>query len=191
MLFPTPVYVHDFTGDQLSSIQKEIAANLPNIETYKRADREAGNIVSTFRFANDTYVNDLNVFNLEITKARIMERVHEYAYTIGYKGNFLKLQGSWFNFFYKDSFYHDHVHPGVKVAGVYYYKTNEQDGKLRFTNPNPHMFFGNWPADGMQEESVRYGPRDGRLILWPAWLVHRVESNITNSERISIGINFD
>jgi len=189
-LFPTPIFIHDFKGDTLNKIQDEIDIALPEIETYRKKSTDAGQVDSTFRFNDDQYVSDIIKFKLDHIKNIFTEAVHAFAYSIKYKGPFLSLDGSWFNFFEKDGFYYDHNHPGVKVAGVYYYRTTNQDGKLRFQNPNPYMFFGNWPADGMDEECIYYPPIQGRLMLWPAWMVHRVELNHSDQTRISIGINF-
>ena len=189
-LFPTPIFIHDFEGTELTAIQAELTAAMPAIRSTKELSTAGGLVETTFKFA-EGYVNDIVKHDLKIFHELVDNIVHTYAYNIGYKGNYLKLDGAWTNFFNKGHFYYEHQHLLVKVAGVYYYSTNGADGNLTLQNPTPHMSFGSWPSDGMDEVSMTYPPKVGRLILWPAWLVHRVGLNQTDSERISIGINYN
>ena len=189
-LFSTPIFIHDFEPGAVYKIHSEIEQALPKIQEQKSKSLDAGSVVSTFKFNSDEFAGDIDRFDLKILKEALTEAAHAYAYSIGYKGSYLKLDGSWFNFFEPGDFYYDHIHPGVKVAGVYYYKTTGVDGNIRFTNPNPHMHFGNWPADGLEEECIYYPPKVGRVMLWPAWMSHRVEINQGSADRISIGVNF-
>lgn len=189
VIFPTFVYIKDFTGDELLTIQTEIRNVLPKIKQQEHTGL-AGRINSSFDFTNSKHTNDVVEFGLHCFKKCVQSAADEYLYSLQYQGDRLNLEGSWVNFFNKDQFYHDHSHPYVKVAGVYFYQTNGVDGKLRFSNPNQHMFFNNFPADGMSEQYVTYPPVQGRLMLWPSWLIHRVETNNSDEQRISIGVNF-
>lgn len=189
-VFPTPIFAVDLPLPEREIIHDEIANALPQIRQNKSLSLYTGRIESTFKFSDDGHVNDIVNFNLAKFHSFVTQAIHMFALNLNYKGNILKLDGSWFNFFDKGSFYHEHIHPGVKVAGVYYYKSDGVDGKLRFQNPNPHMYVGNWPADGTDEECIFYPPIEGRLMLWPAWLPHRVEIKKNWGERISIGVNF-
>lgn len=189
VIFPTFVYIKDFTGDELLTIQTEIRNVLPKIKQQEHTGL-AGRINSSFDFTNSKHTNDVVEFGLHYFKKCVQSAADEYLYSLQYQGDRLNLEGSWVNFFSKDQFYHDHSHPYVKVAGVYFYQTNGVDGKLRFSNPNQHMFFNNFPADGMSEQYITYPPVQGRLMLWPSWLIHRVETNNSDEQRISIGVNF-
>ena len=189
-VFPTPIFAVDLPPTELEIINKEIETALPDIRQHKSLSLYTGRIESTFRFDDDEHVNDIVKFKLSNFNDFVVQAVHAFAHNLNYKGNLLRLDGSWFNFFDKGSFYHEHVHPGVRVAGVYYHKSDGVDAKLRFKNPNPHMYIGSWPADGTDEECIFYPPKEGRLMLWPAWLSHRVEIKKTFGERISVGVNF-
>lgn len=189
ILFPTPIYVHDFIGEELASIQNELTRAMPAIRSTKELSTAGGLVETTFKFGQE-YVNDIDKHDLKIFNEAVNKIVHTYAYSINYDGPILKLDGAWTNFFNKGHFYFEHQHLAVRLSGVYYYATNGADGNITFQNPNPHMFFGSFPGDGMDEGSMVYPPKVGRLILWPAWLMHRVEINQTDNERISIGINY-
>ena len=190
LIFPTFVYIHDFTGTDLVRIQSEIELALPKIQQNQQHNGLAGKVDSTFDFTNTKHTNDVVDFKLNFFNECLHNALSDYLASLNYNGNKPSLDGSWFNFFNKDQFYHDHNHPHVKVAGVYFYKTNGVDGKLRFSNPNPNMFFCNFPGDGMSEQFMTYPPIQGRLMLWPSWLIHRVEPNNSDEQRISVGLNF-
>lgn len=188
--FPTPILIHDFADQDLLAIQKEIEYSLPLIRMSSKGQDKPGSANTTFDFSHQSHVNDIQKFNLRTLNDMVMKALSAYVYHIQYNGPELNLDGSWISFLNKGDYYHDHNHPGVKVAAVYYYATNGNDGSIRFTNPNPYMFSGQWPADGTSEECIFFPPKVGRLIMFPAWMVHRVEENHTDNERISISINF-
>ena len=189
LLFPTPIFIHDFEGAELDAIQAEITAAMPAIRATKELSTAGGLVETTFKFGEE-YVNDIVKHDLKTFYQSVDKVIHTYAVNINYKGPYLKLDAAWTNFFSKGHFYYEHQHLSVKVAGVYYYATNGVDGNVELHNPNPHVGTGLWPADGLDEGSMIYPPKVGRLILWPAWLMHRVGLNQTDSERISIGINY-
>jgi uncharacterized protein (TIGR02466 family) len=189
LLFSTPIFVHDFTGDQLTAIQKELDQAMPEIRKNKKLTTAGGLVETTFTFGEE-HINDIEKYNLKIFETSITEKVHEYAYSMQYAGKILRLDGSWTNFFNKGYFYFDHQHLDVKLSAVYYYATTETDGNIIFQNPNPYMFNNIFPGDGITDGNMVYSPKVGRLLLWPAWLIHRVDTNLTDSERISIGVNY-
>jgi len=190
-LFPTPIFIHDFEGADLKLIQDEITLSLPEIRKSQNHSTFTGSVNSTFKFDQEENVNDIKKFNLKVFNDVAISAIRAYSQMIDYRGPVLKIDGSWINFFNNGNFYHDHNHPGVKVAGVYYYATNGKDGDLKFQNPNPYMYSYQWPADGTPQDCMIFPPKVGRLMLWPAWMIHRVEQNQTDSERISIGINYN
>jgi len=51
------------------------------------------------------------------------------------------------------------------------------------------MQFKQWPADQLRDQDFQVEPKEGRLVLFPSWLTHRVSVNRTDEERISIAFN--
>jgi uncharacterized protein (TIGR02466 family) len=94
---------------------------------------------------------------------------------------------SWFSKFKKGNYAHLHHHGDADISGVYYYKTNNNDGDLFFVSPNPHldtrkcyMRFG---------EAWEHHPAEGKIMLFPGWLRHGVRTNNTDDTRISLSFN--
>ena len=94
-----------------------------------------------------------------------------------------------------------HSHPGSFWSGVYYVDDGGIDGdpslggELEFMDPRgpgpamyaPHLAFGAAGLSVGANETVR--PKAGRLVMFPAWLLHQVRPYRGNAQRISIAFN--
>ena len=94
-----------------------------------------------------------------------------------------------------------HSHPGSFWSAVYYVDDGGIDadpalgGELEFMDPRgpgpamyaPQLAFGSAGLSVGANETVR--PRAGRLVMFPAWLLHQVRPYKGSAERISIAFN--
>lgn len=182
-LFATPIFVKDFEGETLAQIQDQIKGKITLIDAAMKEAPWGGATRSTWTPGHCHAIENLG---LEKMALGIIDAGVEYLGQIGYDGPDLRMASSWFNWISKGGFQFDHVHPGTRISGVYYYQTNEEDGDLRFTSPLPHMQMGMWPYDSMIMPEQHITPKVGRMVLWPSWLSHRVEPNLTDHDRISL-----
>jgi len=88
-----------------------------------------------------------------------------------------------------------HLHPNALFSGVYYVKTPINSGRLKLIEPRAgaHVLMpakkpGNPGIDFWRD--VHIEPIVGRIIMFPAWLWHSVETNKSNDIRISVSFNF-
>ena len=88
-----------------------------------------------------------------------------------------------------------HLHPNSHFSGVYYIKAPKNSGQIVFNEPRSaaHMVMprrkeGEPPSHLWKE--VRVDPLEGRIVIFPAWLWHCVEPNLSNEIRISVSFNF-
>lgn len=85
-----------------------------------------------------------------------------------------------------------HNHPNSILSGVYYLKVPENSGGLFFSDPRPaaQMLippigeFNLWTSP-----KVVYKPTVGTMLLFPSWLLHGVEMNMSEEVRISLSFN--
>lgn len=83
-----------------------------------------------------------------------------------------------------------HDHGGVLLACTYYIKTTNDCGDLLMVDPRGGV---NW--DLAREGNVlgikykRIKPTEGKLVMFPAFLLHMVELNQSTSTRISLATN--
>jgi uncharacterized protein (TIGR02466 family) len=93
-----------------------------------------------------------------------------------------------------------HIHPSSHWSGVYYVQTPESSGQIEFTDPRTaHVM--NQPdfaaAKKRGRESwtkVNYTPKPGKLIIFPSWLYHAVEPNLSvadgkSANRVIVSFN--
>jgi len=88
-----------------------------------------------------------------------------------------------------------HQHPNSLWSGVYYVKAPKNSGLLKIDDPRssasmsrPKQKEGEVPARLYRE--INYEPIAGRLIMFPSWLMHCVDSNESDDIRISVSFNF-
>ena len=88
-----------------------------------------------------------------------------------------------------------HIHPNSLFSGVYYVKAPKGSGNLVCNEPRagaqlnmPARKPGKPPKELWRE--VHLEPKEGRIIMFPFYLWHNVEPNLSNDIRISVSFNF-
>jgi len=87
-----------------------------------------------------------------------------------------------------------HSHGGFFFSGIYYVKSDENSGCINFLNPNRDVVSTFLPSMSVAPNSfncatIRHPPFPGKLLIFPSWLIHYVEHNSGDSDRISIAFN--
>ena len=106
-----------------------------------------------------------------------------------------RLGNMWANINYKGGFNRPHIHSNSLWSGVYYVKTPKDCGHLKIEDPKSVSLMVR-PRKTKEKEpqhlwrEVHFEPVAGRLIMFPAWLNHMVETNQSDEPRISISFNF-
>ncbi|BAY09970.1 TIGR02466 family protein [Calothrix sp. NIES-2098] len=85
-----------------------------------------------------------------------------------------------------------HDHPNSLLSGVYYVKAPEDCGGIFFRYPRigahrllpPYLDFTVWTMP-----SITYKAVAGTMIIFPSWLMHGVETNLSDDVRVSISFN--
>ena len=98
------------------------------------------------------------------------------------------ITSSWFTKTTKGRYAHEHDHNGLDISGVYYLQTNGRDGNLVLSNPL-RMLSNNFIMYMTTCRDQQVILEQGRLVLWPSFIKHRVETNTTDDDRISISFN--
>lgn len=106
----------------------------------------------------------------------------------------------WVNINPRHAYNRHHTHPHALWSGVYYVQTPEDCGLLYFSDPRPQTqiltpYFDARRRHPETWNEIFYQPQAGRLIMFPAWLVHAVHPNLSKEEgeageRISVSFNF-
>ncbi len=87
-----------------------------------------------------------------------------------------------------------HNHPYSLISGVYYLQTPENCGNLEFRDPREPRLMRSFDTKGHNPwtfHSVVYRPVEGRMVLFPSWLLHSVHPNMSDEDRICISFNLN
>jgi uncharacterized protein (TIGR02466 family) len=79
-----------------------------------------------------------------------------------------------------------HTHRDDEFSGVYYVQSNDT-GDLRFANPANVL--GDCSRTSPFTRDFSFVPQDRDLILWPSWMPHEVEPNLSQQSRINLAFN--
>ena len=102
---------------------------------------------------------------------------------------------AWININQKGHFNYSHDHPGSLFSAVYYVKGGADKGELELKTPIiPHTYtISNEMVGGSFNAFTGHAmvipPVTGDLLIFPSWLLHRVNMSQSEEERISIAFN--
>lgn len=128
------------------------------------------------------------------------QKLNEFALSAATEiSSFLKVEcdafevtGCWINIGPIGAAHREHSHPNNFLGGVYYARVASGGDTITFSDPRlqahviaPHIR----EPSTRTASSVEVGVREGRLVLFPAWLRHWVPSNRGDRQRVSVAIN--
>ena len=185
--FATPIFTVDCNNLKSHQELKDTALSLEKNETGRVISNSGGYQSNTFT-TNDPLIYK---FWFEILPA--VQNVVS-LYNLGYNYD-TDLDNLWFNVNRKHNYNHTHNHTGTEFSGVYYLEVPENSGNLTFNNPNKAanniLFYGRDFSDYNEFNSLQshVSPKKGLLVLFPSFLEHNVDMNLSDDPRISLSFN--
>ena len=85
-----------------------------------------------------------------------------------------------------------HQHGNSNISGAYYVRAPKNSGDIVFYDPRPApvYFHPNAKSPNLLNAQVNsVSPKEGVLVLFPSYLDHSVNKNLSNEERIVISFN--
>ena len=117
----------------------------------------------------------------------------EYCNKIGYQPENLYITSMWMNKFSNSQSIGPHTHTNSLLSGVYYLNSTPEQGGTEFYNPISKMRNtisvtrdGNSP---ILTDRISSKAEPNKLILWPSYIEHRSEKNITPKPRYTLSFN--
>ncbi len=102
------------------------------------------------------------------------------------------LDSSWVNINKRGDYNLQHSHPGSYFSAVLYFQVPENSGNIVFQRTDDMRMWIDM-FGGVNEENKGtfiVQPNKGMLIIFPAYVTHHVEQNLSNEDRISMAFNF-
>ena len=197
-IFPTPIYFNTCSGMQYDNIQKELtnAFNKLNftdtqndnhdLSLNENGDLFSDNDIVKFKcnnFIDFIHNNLMDYFN----DLGIAASNPEYVNDIVEPNVDYIITNSWFTKTNKGQKAPLHYHGDTDISGVYYLKTNGQDGGLQY-HSNHRDYNSNFIYSKMNHR-LSLHLQQGLLALWPGNLWHDTHPNLTDHERVSVSFN--
>ena len=186
-IFPVPIWEFTYTEaeafrEKIVPFFKEIEKNNPNKEVpYTKEGYTSYGAIN----------NILDYNECAEMKNFVMGNIVYAAKDLGLEG-YCNIVGSWFNNNRKYSSHESHNHLPNIISGIYYVQAEENDAKITFHDQNK---ISNWPfrapsrVSNLTEPRQSFTPKTGRLYLFPSYIEHSVEQQLSDNERISISFN--
>jgi uncharacterized protein (TIGR02466 family) len=193
-LFPTTVNLIDLEDyssikDKVLSYVYEQQKNLPNGSPIKRSNRGVA-------WQSTIDYHEHNNILRDIVYQGMVNHSQFYTTNVG-----LKIDSLWININKKGGYNRVHDHPSSDLAGVFWIKVpsvkNIEDvGVIEFESPHSWSSFNVLSSlvDEYKESTFNntahyFNPVEGRMLIFPSHLKHRVECNQSDEDRISISFN--
>ena len=180
-IFPTPLWIVDLQPAAAVALNAKLKAEIERLIA-PRPKIPAG---SNWQTPQDLHTKPAfaEFVKLVETAARGVARflqVDQYP---------MDITGCWANVNPPGSYHPMHHHPNNYLSGVYYVAVPSSGSQIIFQDPRGQASmimpkprqYTKLTANGANAQS-----KEGRLLIFPAWLKHTVQANDGQSERISI-----
>jgi uncharacterized protein (TIGR02466 family) len=178
VLFPTHVHVFDVPNHE--EINEEILANF-DITHNANGSRSGKNLLD--------HRNQINA--IDVICNTVLENCAAYVndiFDLQLSTNDFDLKKAWLNVHHPNYPVHFHNHRQTSIAFVYYVSVDELTGGLQFLDPRSGL--GWVHPDQMKQFNLHeFNPKNGNMILFPGWLLHSINVNKSDKNRIALAGN--
>lgn len=117
----------------------------------------------------------------------------DYMDALSYRSTLeLRVQCCWASMLVQADRFDMHQHANSFLSGAFYLEVSPTSKSIQFRDPRPQARTLDIPADTELRVNRRYYEVDaanGRLLLFPSWLEHRVRASYSDAPRTSVSFN--
>ena len=187
LLFPTPVWTLQL--DNYKVVNEEMYDYIKNTQTKDQKGIMKSNIKGwhskNFNLQDTEPKKFINVILPSIEKVMIDMNWDRDKQTI-------RISNMWTIINTGGSTNSKHQHGNSTISGAYYIRAPKNCGDIVFYDPRPApMFYFPRTVDSnlLNAQVNSITPKEGALILFPSYLEHKVDENLSNAERIVVSFN--
>ena len=199
LYFPTYIYFRDQEENDAHTLNAEIERQ---IRAWREEDSEG--IVRSNVSQTGTWHSAVDMAlrpEFRPLVDWILSSAGEVAEDLGYHPDRRpEILNMWANIAPRHGYNRSHMHPHSLWSGVYYVQAPKGAGRIVFSEPRAQVRMVSAvyarPSQERPEswEQVYFTPVEGRIILFPSWLLHEVEPNMADArgnaaDRISVSFN--
>jgi uncharacterized protein (TIGR02466 family) len=184
-LFSTPVFSIGVSNYQ------EI--NIPLIDKiYELRQKEKGVSKSNILgWQSSTNLEDLAEF--AVLKQMFDKLVNFIIKDLGYNTT-LVMANSWASINPPNASNQIHYHANSILSGAYYLKVPEPVSSIHFYDPRQIKMFIRPEFSNINDYSsdkITFDPKEGLVLIFPSWLQHSVDPNMSTEDRVSLSFNYN
>jgi len=169
--------------------------DIKNINTIEKFCYEKIDLEPTDPGQSDLSELELSTLLSDI-KIQIENRLEIIKTKFEFKNNVkFRIGRAWINLNQNNNITKPHLHSNSLLSGVLYIKC-KRSGPIVFMHPvmaHQYVIDSNIVQEYNKFTSAEMSvvPEVGKLIIFPSWLVHYVQNNLDDSDRISIAFNIE
>jgi uncharacterized protein (TIGR02466 family) len=180
-LFATRVYAFDLEPERAKVLNAALWAEIDRLLTPRPA-------AQPWQTRHDQQDNPAFAPLLELVQVAAQQVAQDQRLAVPR----FRVTGCWANVNAPGLSHNAHNHPNNLLSGVYYVATGKGADVITFLDPRPQVLqvlprFDKATTDNLTD--INLPTPEGRLLLFPGWLVHGVPANRSNAERVSISFN--
>jgi len=183
-LFPTPIWVADLAADKAKAFNTQLKELIYDL-TEPRRELPIG-----VNWQTEPMLHKRPEFAEFSTMVRQAAKAALSFLQIEHSG--FDITGCWANINPPGGLNSAHTHPNNYLSGVYYVSLPEGTGQIVFGDPRPQamtMMPTTRQWNKYVGNEIKLEVKEGRFVLFPAWLLHSVPVNRTDQHRISMSYN--
>lgn len=187
LFFSTPVWINKINNSE--SINTELKNYIYKKKEKNPEGTKKSNVNGWHSDEFDLKNENLKNFISEISK-NIGSAIKDMDWDL--ETQIVKITSMWSIINNKDAFNEKHHHGNSALSAAYYVKAEQNAGNIVFYDPRQANVFHHPTSKQVnsvnaQVQSVT--PKAGTLVLFPSYLEHKVNPNLSNEERIVISFN--
>ena len=187
LFFPTPVWASQL--DNFKNINEEMYSYIK----IKQENDQTGISKSNIKgwHSNDFDLNDKKIQNFIGFISPKIEKVMNDMNWDKVKQS-VKINNMWAIINMGGSANLRHQHGNSTISAAYYVRAPKNSGDIVFYDPRPAPVYSHPNASApnpLNAQVNSISPKEGALVLFPSYLDHSVNENLSNEERIVISFN--
>ncbi len=187
LFFSTPVWIEQINN--FESINSELKNYIyqeqeKNPDGVKKSNFNGWHS-ENFDLKNENLKNFINEVSINIGTA-----VNDMGWDL--EAQIVKITNMWAIINKNRAFNEKHHHGNSALSAAYYVKAESNAGNIVFFDPRQANVFHHptaKKANDLNGQIKSITPKPGTLILFPSYLEHKVEENLSNKERIVVSFN--
>ena len=187
LFFSTPVWINEINNSE--SINTELKNYIYKKKEKNPEGTKKSNVNGWHSDEFDLKNENLKNFISEISK-NIESAIKDMDWDL--ETQIVKITSMWSIINNKDAFNEKHHHGNSALSAAYYVKAEQNAGNIVFYDPRQANVFHHpisKQVNSVNAQVQSITPKAGTLVLFPSYLEHKVNPNLSNEERIVISFN--